>query len=150
MKRKRSTDHSAEGTSKRHRPSHGKPLGDGLVRYSVLSHYYTQVLTLREYLLSKLPKSSKKRRKIIAHINSTDGLMNAISIPVDQSALALHLDQTLVGVSKENGICNEERWKQWTSFSQLVDYSESTIQIGKGSGGPSICEVRRSSTEENK
>jgi hypothetical protein len=149
-KRKRRTDHSVEGANKRYRLSPGKPLGDGLVRYSLLSHYYMKVLTLREYLLSKLPATSKKRRKKVIYVNSTCGPPSAIGGIVDQHALAWHLDQTLVGVSEEAGVYNDERWKQWTSFSQLADYSESTIRSGKGSGDSSLCEVRKNSIKKSK
>ncbi len=98
-------------------------------------------MTLREYLLSKLPSSSKVRRKKITSVGHGKG-----SHPSDQTledtSLAQYLDSTLVGVLEENIRSEDERLKQLYSFSQLADTSESTVRSGVGDGGWSQSEVR--------
>ncbi|KAL2072875.1 hypothetical protein VTL71DRAFT_12218 [Oculimacula yallundae] len=108
-KRKRKRSAKGEGDQKRQKTSSNSPLA---VKESLLARYYPQVLSLKEYLLSKLPKTSKIRRKKINSVGKK---------PDDKKSeqnLARFLDETLVGVSKFNEVSQEERWKQWSTFSQ--------------------------------
>lgn len=102
--------------------SHGK---DPVVKDALLAQYYPNVLSLRHYLAAKLPSASKIRRKKILTVGRDVGPGTSDR----DRALAHALDQTLVGVSKYGCVSQEERWKQWTSFSQKVDTSISAFDI---------------------
>lgn len=125
---------------KRQRISPAKALQEGVVRQNLLSQYYSKVLTLREYLLSKLPPSSKVRRKKIISVTAR-GSTDVVDGDLDNECLARHLDGTLVGVSYETSESKVERWKQWTSFSQVADNSESTIRVVGNTSGCYVSEV---------
>jgi telomerase reverse transcriptase len=84
----------------------------------LLAQFYPQVISLREFLISKLPPSSKIRRKKILSVGKK------ADSEIDQKLSKL-LDRTLVGVSKHKGVSQEERWQQWTTFSQKADDSVS-------------------------
>lgn len=121
-KRKRSRPgHESHGHDKRQRISGVPDQKDPVIKSAVLARYYPQVLTLREYLLSKLPPASKIRRKKIRSVGR-----NAAA--KEEDALAKHLDQTLVGVLKYKEISQEERLQQWSTFSQRVDTSDSNVE----------------------
>jgi telomerase reverse transcriptase len=107
---------------------------DPAVRQALLAQYYRRVFSLREYLLSKLPAASKIRRKKILKLENLGGAK-------DQSALAQFLDGTLVGVLKDDEVSQEERLRQWTSFSQRMDTSNSTFANLSGTGLFSQSEV---------
>jgi hypothetical protein len=98
---RRATEHSVRGANKKRRTSTGTQIGHGIVRHSLLSQYYPRVLTLVDYLLAKLPATLKKRRRKILCIKSTSELSSTIEGDFDKSALAKHLDLTLVGVPGE-------------------------------------------------
>jgi telomerase reverse transcriptase len=91
---------------------------DSVVKDALLAQFYPQVISLREFLISKLPPSSKIRRKKILSVGKK------ADSEIDQKLSKL-LDQTLVGVSKHKGVSQEERWQQWTTFSQKADDSVS-------------------------
>jgi hypothetical protein len=118
-KRKRSRpSHRMGGDPKRQKVSES-PIGkDPVVKEALLAQFYPQVLSLREFLISKLPPSSKVRRKKILFVGKKP------DSEADQK-LSKVLDQTLVGVSKHKGVSQEERWQQWTTFSQKADDSVS-------------------------
>lgn len=102
---------------------------ENIVRCSLLSQYYTEVLTLREYLLSKLPTSSKTRRKKIISIGRIGAPIRlpkaADADELKLASLIRVLDHTLVGVSATT-VQNipEDHLKQWNTFSQRMDVSE--------------------------
>lgn len=98
---------------------------DPVVKHALLAQHYPEVLSLRQYLLSKLPSASKIRRKKIVTIGRHTGPETSDR----DKALAHVLDQTLVGVSKYGGASQEDRWQQWTSFSQKADTSISAFNI---------------------
>jgi telomerase reverse transcriptase len=141
-KRKRSTqEQPVKCGNKRLRLSGAEPSDGGLVKQALLSQYYPKVLTLRDYLLSKLPASSKVRRKKISAAKQRIRSDRVDDTELDDSCLAKYLDRTLVGVQEEESP-KDERWKQWTYFSQHADNSESTIRSGDGDGDCSQSEVR--------
>lgn len=110
------------------------------VRLAVLSPYYRKVLTLREYLISRLPSSSKVRRKKINSVGHCKG-SHSCDKRVEDASLAQYLDSTLVGVLEKNIKSDEDRLKQLYSYSQLADISEPTVHSGLGDGGWSQSEV---------
>lgn len=79
--------------------------------HPVISLYYREVLTLRQYLLRQLPVSSKLRRRRIASLGSSTGGEN--------SQLADLLDATLVGVLKHpSPNIDSERQRDYHAFTQ--------------------------------
>jgi len=141
-KRKRSRqEQSTENGKKRLRPCGTQLADEGLVKQALLSRYYPKVLTLRKYLLSKLPTSSKVRRKKISADKRRTWCDQVDGNEPDDSNLAEYLDQTLVGVQEEESP-KDERWKQWTYFSQPADNQESTVRSGDGDENCSQSEVR--------
>jgi hypothetical protein len=103
---------------------------DPVVKTAVLAQYYPRVVSLREYLLSKLPTTSKIRRKKIQTVGRNIGGESCERYQV----LAEVLDSTLVGVLRDGESSREERWQQWTSFSQKADISVSTLANTTGIG----------------
>ncbi|PBP22858.1 putative telomerase reverse transcriptase protein [Diplocarpon rosae] len=116
-----------EGDQKRQKvsSSHGT---EPLVKQALLAKYYPQVMTLREYLVSKLPSTSKIRRKKIRSVGRR---------PEDKESeqqLSRFLDQTLIGVSTFKEASQNERWKHWATFSQRSEDSTSFANLsGVGS-----------------
>lgn len=99
------------------------------LKHALLSQYYPEILTLRHYLLLKLPSSSKIRRKKIAAVglisSSTDNAISDVELDV-----ATLLDTTLVGQTQKTKDVGNERWAQWTNFSQRGDDSYVTLSDG--------------------
>jgi hypothetical protein len=126
------------GKRKRHRPGQGGrgdakrqriatslngSSQDPVVKNAVLAQYYLRVLSLREYLLSKLPPTSKIRRKKILTVGRKAGQETS----EHEQVLANALGQILIGVSRDSLDSQGERWRQWPSFSQRADTSASTL-----------------------
>lgn len=107
------------------------PIHDTPVRRDLLEQCYPRVQTLRQYLLAKLPGSSRLRRKKIAAIGQSDRREL-------ETRLAHLLDTTLVCASKQEDAGQDEiketRWKQWLSFSQKGD--ESYVTLSGSPKGP--------------
>lgn len=101
-------------------PSNGK---EPVVKQALLAQYYPQVLTLREYLLSKLPAASKIRRRKILSIGRKARLEGG----KDNELFGEFLDNCLIGLLKYGKVSAEERQQQWTLFSQRADTSNSTF-----------------------
>lgn len=111
---------SVQGPAKRPRRSRRRQRGQGEgegadaetapgIDHPAISPYYHQVLSLRHYLLAKLPPSSRSRRRRLGHLGRThrDGKTGqgreearADHQLVDEPQLAAHLDSTVVGVSE--------------------------------------------------
>ncbi|KAJ5663924.1 hypothetical protein N7507_004655 [Penicillium longicatenatum] len=98
-------------------PGRFKPSKDPVARntrttHPVISLYYRQVLTLRQYLLGQLPISSKLRRRRITSLRSSSERSNV-------QPLADLLDYTLVGVLKEpSPKIDSERQRIYREFTQ--------------------------------
>lgn len=71
--------------------------------HPVLQRLYPQVVTLRQYLLSQLPKSSKNRRRNIAQIRVTAPAEIDASTNDADTGLAQLLDSVLVGLPSAIG-----------------------------------------------
>ncbi len=111
-KRSRSGNGPRGGDQKRQRVSRWLSGKEPVIKQALLNQYYPRVLSLREYLLSRLPSTSKVRKKKICSLGK------GIEAKEKNCNLAQFLDQTLVGVLKDAGHSEEERQQQWTTFSQ--------------------------------
>src|SRR5690349_14546948 len=87
------------------------------VQHVVLSSYYPKILTLRDFLLSKLPLSSRVRRRKI----TTLGREDRANTP------DLHfLDTTFIGVLQETKpAAEQERQKDFIVYTQSQQRSSS-------------------------
>lgn len=95
-KRKRPATPSVPAVAKRRKrglPSDGQPSTvPSTVAHPVLSSFYPQVLTLRQYLLTQLPQASKHRRRKIANY----GQLRQDMVRCEEAAQLL--DSTFVGL----------------------------------------------------
>jgi len=129
----------APDDNKRQRLSASLNSKTAVVKQALLAQYYPKVVSLREYLLLKLPTSSKVRRKKIlslghkSHVEETEQ---------ENQSLAEFLDNVLVGISPCAEPLKKVRLKQWNSFSQRGDVSVSTLANVSGAGVFSQSEVR--------
>lgn len=153
-KRKRAVDNQQDA------PSHGRPSkkaraeaskrGDDAVEHALLVHYYPKLQTLRSYVLSHLPSSSRLRRKKIAAIGTPN--QSSGKAP-DETELQLCrlLDATVVaaaqGQEKAKPEKAEKRWEQWMNFSQKGDESYVTLSDGLAAAACSQAEVSKSHPE---
>lgn len=110
------------------------------VQHAVLVQYYSQIHTLRDWVLSKLPKPSKIRRRKLANLGLDASSAGKTAWSEDEIALGSLLDTTLVAVrhvkSEEGqGEPEEEpdhRWQKWIAFSQGCGGDESYVTISGG------------------
>ncbi|EDP48298.1 Telomerase reverse transcriptase [Aspergillus fumigatus] len=99
--------------------------------HPVISLYYRQVVTLRQYLLQQIPVTSKSRRRRIASIRS-DPLTQreGDDSPGDRQVqdLASVLDTTLVGVLNETSpTVTQERRRDFAAYSQTQSQCRSEL-----------------------
>ncbi|KAJ0418074.1 hypothetical protein BJY00DRAFT_288566 [Aspergillus carlsbadensis] len=93
--------------------------------HPVISQYYRQVVTLRQYILQRIPQSSKGRRRRIAAIQS-DGTHSG----TNEESLAHLLGTTLVGVWTELPLAQSEERRR-----DLIAYTQTQrTQIGTDTG----------------
>ncbi|KAL0939367.1 telomerase reverse transcriptase [Colletotrichum truncatum] len=102
---------------------------EALVKHSLLQQHYGNVQTLRAYLLSKLPSSSRLRRKKITSVGSSPTILAEETKQVE-SCLSTLLDTTLVCTQHHPKAKLDSRWEQWQSFSQKGDESVMTLSGG--------------------
>lgn len=158
MARKRKRSHAATGTdtdnrtgltdlNKRQKASGDTHRKDPPVKQALLAKYYPNVLCLRDYLLSKLPVSSKVRRKKLLSVghktptNIEDQGEDDHDEKDEDHLLGDFLDSTLIGVSSNHDLSQENRLKEWVSFSQKGDISVSTIANSSGNDVYSQSEI---------
>lgn len=106
--------------------------------HPVISLYYREVLTLRNYLLRQLPVSSKLRRRRITSLGSSKSTPRCEDQP-----LAELLDATLVGVLKKpSPNADSERQRDLRVFTQSQSRSilEST-DTGPTSPQSEVCSL---------
>lgn len=97
-------------------PSKIHTKGDSsVILKDLIANYYPHVLSLREYILSKLsPKSKSKRLKTwSAEIKKDDE---------DETRMASFLDHTWIGVDRYT-VPQEEKWKLWNAFCHISNDS---------------------------
>ncbi|KAK8087976.1 hypothetical protein PG997_002937 [Apiospora hydei] len=99
------------------------------VEHAVLDQYYPQLLTLRDYVLLKLPATSRIRKRKIASTGSSAAVSNG-EITAIERAVGQVLDTTLVGVAQQTKCIPDKRWEQWETFSQRGDESYVTLSDG--------------------
>ena len=97
-----------------------------LVKHPALRLYYRNILTLRDYLLLKLPTTSKLRRRRIASISPHtaelhDNDEEISTLSQDRRCLSRLLDKTLVcAVIEQTPVPESSRIKDFEAFSQHV------------------------------
>jgi hypothetical protein len=132
-------------------PCKRQKTGEGVFapcQHLVLSRYYPKVQTLRQYLLSWLPKSSKSRRRKIAALTPLgdaecrrDGQLGQEnqSEAEDVRELSRLLDTTLVGVLDATGTRTASRAKDFEQFTQQLS-SVTPSSFGEGTTSQSeVC-----------
>jgi telomerase reverse transcriptase len=169
-KRKRHAERSRASTIKRQKlqPQHEAERLDcsngetsvGAISHPLLSLYYPRVVTLRQYLVSALPRSSKGRKRRIASLchevdNKLKPKFENKRLPdtqhrdldeEDRQVLARLLDETLVG---QTGVSGDEekasqRLLELETFSQAIASTAGPSTVGStaGSRTSSLSEVR--------
>ena len=127
---------------------------EGGVTHVVLAQFYSEATTLREYVLSKLPASSRIRRKKIASVGQVPSPPSGTtddgrSEREDAAVLGQLLDTALVATRpsgpEPEGAADTQpdiRWQQWVGFSQRGDESDVTLSDGLRGSIYSQSEVR--------
>jgi len=95
--------------------------------HALLSQYYHKLQTLRDYVVSKLPSSSRQRRKKILSIGHA--IQPRLETPIDEaeSVLSRLLDNTLVGTAGNDQGRPDSWWDEFLSLSQRGDESYVTL-----------------------
>jgi hypothetical protein len=102
-----------------------------VTKHGVLGQCFPEVLTLRDFILQKLPESSRIRRRKISSVGREIHADNEVN-EVERSVGAL-LDSTLIGVAPSLEPVSDNRWEQWTTFAQRGD--ESYVSLSNGLEG---------------
>ncbi len=121
MKRKRSNTTISKSPKK-------QKLEPPTVQHPVLHRFYPSVLTLRQYCLSRIPLTSKKRRRqleLLGRHGDAGPVAGATTVDTDLCEL---LDKTLVGVCKDDN--NGDRTEEHDRAEQLLRFSQ---QVTSGS-----------------
>ncbi|RAK99664.1 telomerase reverse transcriptase [Aspergillus ibericus CBS 121593] len=93
--------------------------------HPVISLYYPQVVSLRQYLLRQIPLSSRSRRRRIVSVRDDQPPVGTSNDSRSGAQLAKLLDTTLVGILTETPpTCNEERRQELAAFTQSQSRSE--------------------------
>ncbi|KAL7629462.1 Telomerase reverse transcriptase [Parahypoxylon ruwenzoriense] len=113
----------------RARPQSGRQQTPIQAQHSILNQFYPQVLTLRNYVLSRLPATSRLRRKKIAVVGIAS---ESPGLPVssEEQSLGALLDNTLIGIPKEAQNFVDDNIEGWKSFSQKGEESDVTLSDG--------------------
>ncbi|KAI8960938.1 hypothetical protein F5Y11DRAFT_248676 [Daldinia sp. FL1419] len=99
------------------------------VQHVVLNRFYPQVLTLRNYVLSKLPTTSRLRKKKVATVGVDDNAPGSSLSDLERS-LGTLLDDTLIGVQVISQSPEDDHLEGWKTFSQKGDESYVTLSNG--------------------
>ena len=122
-KRKRPSKGRSSSSSKNHTQS--------ILIHPVISLYYPKVLTLRQYLLCRLPASSISRRQRIQLL--CPNVQQEPSLQYDTHALSHLFDSTLVGLFNESSpTINQSRMIEFVTFSQSQDRRSSLPATDRG------------------
>ncbi|KAI4202907.1 MAG: hypothetical protein LQ350_002278 [Teloschistes chrysophthalmus] len=116
------------------------------VTHPTLSLYYPRILTLRDYILSKLPPSSKKRRRRVIALKGdavTEAKTSKASSQCSQStvvdALGRLLDRTLVcNRDDESRLDVQDREQDFRVFSQRHDGADESSLLEPGTSQSEI------------
>ncbi|KAJ0167125.1 Telomerase reverse transcriptase [Colletotrichum tanaceti] len=110
------------------------------IKYCVLPQCYDNVQTLREFLLSKLPGSSRLRRKKISLLGKGENRPSKEGHDYTPELVVL-LDTTLVCTHHRSQAQSDSRWEQWRSFSQKADESVISASGNLASAAASQSEI---------
>lgn len=136
LTREKSSGSQHQPTSTPHLASANKPRGSNAeeISHPVISLYYPQVVTLRQYILQRIPRSSKSRRRRIVAVRKdagADGPFAATNVETDGNSLAELLDTTLVGLWKDiSPTHTQERRRDFVAFTQ----AQQATQFGTDTG----------------
>ncbi|KAF3038844.1 hypothetical protein E8E12_007738 [Didymella heteroderae] len=108
MKRK-CTSHAGGPRKKAHPVDQSASATPAAIEQPVLQRFYPRLLTLRHYLLSVLPKSSRNRRRKLAHLGRPIASNNATSICEPDVELGRLLDSTVIGQCETAKIDGQEQ-----------------------------------------
>lgn len=97
MKRKCTLPHAGGSRMKAHVVDQSAAATPVAIKQPVLQRFYPQLLTLRHYLLSVLPISSKNRRRKLAQLGRPIAANNAPSACGSDVELGQLLDSTVIG-----------------------------------------------------
>jgi hypothetical protein len=141
MKRKRVSPHASGASCKKarradlaHQSDNATPTGTD---HPVLQRLYPQVLTLRHYLLSQLPTSSKNRRRRLCQLGNIPPAPGGQPTSDVDTDLGQLLDSTLIGCSSDAGSKRAEhaakdRDRDIKSFTQQRSQSNSGATFEPG------------------
>lgn len=114
-KRKRGNDTgsspSPQGRPAKQAKGDGSQRGGDVVKYTLLAQYYPKLQTLRDYVLSSLPASSRLRRKRIASLGAPDKLSGKEPGETELH-LSQFLDSTLVAGDPAQQTAEDNRLKE--------------------------------------
>ncbi|KAI8954726.1 hypothetical protein F4801DRAFT_446886 [Xylaria longipes] len=128
-KRKRPAAHDEASTHNPPSKKDGYKLSvSSRAQHPVLSQYYPQVQNLRDYIISKLPSSSRIRRRKVSAVGIASKSPGTPLSDIEQSLGAL-LDTTLIGLPKPTTE-EDHRMDGWKNFSQRGDESYVTLSNG--------------------
>lgn len=135
---KRQADGRADDLAsvKRPRHEHNERTPQKAISHPIFTQYYPTVLTLREYVLSRLPSTSRIRRKKISRIGSGPSPLSET-----ETRVSYLLDTTLVGAPEISKEQLDEKWKERVTFSQMTEESEVTLSDVFGKATFSQAEV---------
>ncbi|KAF1929540.1 uncharacterized protein M421DRAFT_4010 [Didymella exigua CBS 183.55] len=108
MKRKR-TPHAGGPRKKAHPVDQSASATPAAIEQPVLQRFYPRLLTLRHYLLSVLPKSSRNRHRRLAHLGRPIASNRAASTSEPDGELAQLLDSTVIGECRTAKINDQEQ-----------------------------------------
>lgn len=106
--------------------------------HPLLSQLYPHVETLRDYVLARLPASSRLRRKKIGSVGLASEASEKAVMEIEQDVARL-LDTTVVAYSEPPEAQHDDRWEKWNSFSQNGD--ESYVTLSDGFAGASFSQA---------
>lgn len=124
MKRK-CTSHAGGIRKKAHVLNQSATATPAAIEQPVLQRFYPRLLTLRHYLLSVLPKSSRNRRRKLAQLGRPIATKKATATSESDVGLAQLLDSTVIGEHKAANVDDEEqltreRNKDISTFTQQL------------------------------
>ncbi|KAI0395057.1 hypothetical protein F5Y17DRAFT_223013 [Xylariaceae sp. FL0594] len=119
---------STKGPPRKKKRYSSRCVVDAKPQHPALSQFYPQVQTLREYVVSKLPPTSRIRRRKVSAIGIINGSPDQPFSDVEKSLGAL-LDTTLIGVPSVASE-GEDRAERWKNFSQRGDKSYISLSDG--------------------
>lgn len=108
MKRK-STSHAGSPRKKAHVVDQSASATPAAIEQPVLQRFYPRLLTLRHYLLSVLPKSSRNRRRKLAQLGRPVASNKATSTCEPDIELGQLLDSTVIGEHQTAKTNDEEQ-----------------------------------------